>query len=112
MVAIREGFFTCWQWKIGILGLTLAGSFLALVAKDSLGVNQNKGNPSSHLTEMGVVIWIFSLRQIFSDESSDIHSNECTHVIVIPWTVMTGMACILSSLPALPQREAPKTAAV
>lgn len=41
---------------------------------------------------MDLVTWIFSFGQIFSDESKDIRSNEHSHVIIILWRVMTGVA--------------------
>lgn len=38
---------------------------------------------------MDLVVLLFSLKQLFLDESNDICSNECSHVIIIPWRVMT-----------------------
>lgn len=41
---------------------------------------------------MDLVMWVFSFRQIFSDECSDMCSSAYSHVMTIPWTVMTATA--------------------
>lgn len=40
-------------------------------------------------------MWTFSFRQIFSDELNDICTSKCSHVIIIPRTVMTRQPGVL-----------------
>lgn len=41
---------------------------------------------------MDLVMWVSSFRQIFSDKCSDMCSSAYSHVMTIPWTVMTATA--------------------
>lgn len=60
---------------------------------------------------MDLVMWVFSFRQIFSDECSDMCSSAYSHVMTVPWTVMTAAARRPPPAPAFPWEEAPEAAA-
>lgn len=51
---------------------------------------------------MDLVMWVFSFRQIFSDECSDMCSSAYSHVMTVPWTVMTAAARRPPPAPAFP----------
>lgn len=48
VVVIHGVLFTCWRCENGILGVTHAESFLAVVERGCFGTHWGKGNPLSH----------------------------------------------------------------